>query len=140
MQQRQRYETARQAIRELLQSGEDIEPLALAEAVGLTVPDAEAKTLWTRTVVSRLVHSTARDIGLMAMSLGPRRGLKAVRTAEDIEIAKARTHAALKGQAGRSRRLKAKLQDLNQLHLNLEEATSVAGADDSPKRLAAVSE
>lgn len=113
MQQRGRYKAARVIVEERLKSGEAIHPEELADLLEMTVPEVAARRLWLRTYVGRLVHDTARDMGVVALSLGPGQGFKVVETPDEMDLAKARTQAQVKGQATRGRRLKEKLAMLN---------------------------
>lgn len=121
MAQQGRHKTARKVIAEKLRAGEVINPDDVAELIELTITETAARALFTRTYISRLVHSEARALGLIAVSLGPGRGLKAVTTPEDIELARSRARSQVKGQATRGKRLLEKMRRLNQYEFPLEE-------------------
>lgn len=135
----QRNKAIREIIIQKLQAGEIINPDEIAQQVDLVVGEAEAKALWRRSYVSRAVHTEARRLGLIAVSLGPGNGLKAATSEEDLALAKSRATAQVKGQATRGKHLLEKLRLLNQLTFPLEGVMSDVNAVSEPAPVAATS-
>lgn len=126
----QRAQTARETIREGLLSGAIIDPEQLADQLDLIIPETDSRRLWLRTWAARLVHDEARSLGLIALSLGPGQGYRAVTTEEDMRLARARAEAQLRGQAVRGKRLREKLALLNQRTFDLEGVPADVAATD----------
>jgi len=122
----------REVIATLLEAGGVIDPAQVADQLALTVPEHEAAMLWLRSMVSRAVHRTARDMGIVALSLGRGKGFKTASTAEEMQLARARAEAQLRGHSSRGKRLRERLALLNQRVLPLEGVVSDA-ADGAPK-------